>query len=183
MVPDDETVKPSILLVEETLTQAILIQHQLKRAGYTVKLARGGRAALTEIEKEKYGLILCDINMPDMNGYEVCRHIKLQPDLKDIPFIFLSTPMSRTDLLKMLESKGDDFILKTFDEKNFIDKLENIIKTARLRKDDGREIKVVFDGVASTLQAVPSQLADFLLSSFEMYLFEQSRSTAAREEK
>src|SRR6185295_13847880 len=117
-----DLVKPSILLVEDTLTQAMLMQHQLKKAGYTVKLARSGKAALEEIEKESFGMILSDINMPGMDGFELCKELKSRANWKDVPFVLLATPVEKHEILKMLQSGADNFILKTYDETAFIEK-------------------------------------------------------------
>jgi CheY-like chemotaxis protein len=169
--------KPTILLVEDTLTQAMLMQHQLKKAGYTVKLVRSGKAALEEIEKEWYGLILSDINMPGMDGLALCREVKLKENWKTVPFILLATPVEKNEILKMLASGADNFILKAYDEKNFLLKLEEIIKTAHLRKDPGSATITAYDGGEVELQGERPVLSDFLLSAFEMYLFQLAKTS------
>lgn len=173
-----ETEKPSILLVEDTLTQALLMQHQLKKAGYTVKLARSGKAALDELDKESFALILSDINMPGMDGYELCRKVKVRPNYQEVPFILLATPVEKPEILKMLESGAENFILKAFDETTFLSKLEDIIRTACLRKTSGADAKAIYGGEEIKLPASP-YIADFMLSAFEMYLFQLGKSTVA----
>lgn len=174
----DETEKPKILLVEDTLTQALLIQHQLKKAGYTNKLARSGKAALEEMEKDSYGIILSDINMPGMDGYQLCNEIKSKDAWKDIPFILLATPVEKHEILKMLESGAENFILKAYDESAFLAKLEEIIKTAALRRASSSQTKAIYDGNEIDLQSAPAKYADFMLSAYEMYLFQLAKSGA-----
>lgn len=176
----DDSPKPTILLVEDTLTQAMLMQHQLKKAGYTVKLARSGKAALDELEKESYGLILSDINMPGMDGYQLCKELKSGERFNAIPFILLATPVEKIEVLRMLESGADNFILKAYDESNFIAKLDEIVKTISLRKS-GDSSAVFFNGEGTTLP--PSNAsADFLLSAFEMYLFQLNKTSTPQSE-
>lgn len=179
MEPAAESVKPSILLVEDTLTQAMLMQHQLKKAGYPVKLMRSAKAALEEIEKASYDLILSDINMPGMGGLELCLELKGRDKWKHVPFILLATPVEKQEILKMLASKADNFILKAYDEKTFLAKLAEIIDTANLRKASGSDTKAVYDGKEIDIQSQPPVLADFMLSAFEMYLFQLEKSGAA----
>ena len=175
----EENAKPTVLLVEDTLTQALLIQHQLKKAGYTVKLARSGKAALEEMEKETYGIILSDINMPGMDGFELCREVKAKDVWKGIPFILLATPVEKPEILKMLESGAENFILKAFDEATFVAKLEDIIRTARLRKATGSATKAYYAGQEIDLQSSPPVMGDFMLSAFEMYLFQLGKAGPA----
>jgi two-component system, sensor histidine kinase and response regulator len=172
--PVDST-KPTILLVEDMLTQALLMQHQLKRAGYTVKLVRSGQAALAEIEKESYGLILSDINMPGMDGFELCRQVKSKEQLKQVPFILLATPVQKDEILQMLASGADNFILKAFDEENFLARLDEIVRTSNLRKDAGSAAKSFYAGRVVEVPASSVALADFLLSAFEMYVYQLSK--------
>ena len=168
--------KPSILLVEDTLTQALLIQHQLKKAGYTVKLARSGQAALDELSKEKYEIVLSDINMPGMDGYELCQRLRQSEVHQEIPFVLLATPVEKIELSKMLQSGADNFILKAFDENTFIDKLDEIIKTLKLRAE-GKSNIIVHAGQTFSFESNYNKLADFLASSFDMYIFQLNKSS------
>lgn len=172
----DDTPKPTILLVEDTLTQAMLMQHQLKKAGYTVKLARSGKAALDEMEKDSYGLILSDINMPGMDGFQLCKELKANDKFKSIPFVLLATPVEKGEILKMLESGADSFILKAYDEATFIGKLNEIVATMELRKG-GDQSAAFYAGQEHKLPAVNAATMDFLLSAFEMYLFQHQKSS------
>lgn len=172
-----ELEKPTILLVEDTLTQAMLMQHQLKKAGYSVKLARNAKAALDELGKERYGIILSDINMPGMDGYDLCREVKKNDELKNIPFVLLATPVERAEILRMLDCGADNFILKAYDENTFIWKLDEIVKTKALRNQSGSNSPALFAGKEVSLPAPSTASMDFMLSSFEMYIFQQSKSS------
>ncbi|MBX9687439.1 MAG: response regulator [Candidatus Obscuribacterales bacterium] len=165
-----------VLLVEDTLTQALLMQHQLKKVGYLVKLARSAKAALDELAKESFDIILSDINMPGMDGYELCKELKANESFKQIPFILLATPVEKSDILKMLASGAENFILKTLDENSFLEKLSEIMKTIDLRKTSGSRNKTFYAEQEVELAGDSANLADFLLSSFEMYLFQLSKN-------
>jgi CheY-like chemotaxis protein len=177
----DSPNKPSVLLVEDTLTQALLMQHQLKKAGYTVKLARSGKAALEESAKEQFGIILSDINMPGMDGYQLCKELKAKNEYKSVPFILLATPVEKPEILRMLESGADNFILKAFDESTFLSKLDDIVKTAALRRN-GDKSQSVYAGEEIVMKLSP-EVADFMLSAFEMYLFQLHKASPPQAEK
>ena len=145
-----EIAKPTILLVEDTLTQAMLMQHQLKKAGYTVKLARSAKAALDELEKEMYGLILSDINMPGMDGYELCRELKSSDRFKSIPFILLATPVEQAEILRMLESGADNFILKVYDEPAFLKNWTKLLQPITFENPAERSPAVILQGKKSS---------------------------------
>ncbi len=181
MESTEQNAKPSLLLVEDTLTQALLMQHQLKKAGYTVKLARSGKAALDEMEKETFEFILSDINMPGMDGFQLCKEIKAKDNWKHVTFILLATPVEKHEILKMLESGAENFILKAFDEASFLAKLDEIIQTARLRKNSQSATKAIFAGQEIDLGANPPLFADFMLSSYEMYLFQLAKTSGQNE--
>lgn len=178
----DSNSKPTVLLVEDTMTQALLMQHQLKKAGYTVKLARSGKAALEEADKEVFGIVLSDINMPGMDGYQLCKEIKAKDSYKDVPFILLATPVEKPEILRMIASGAENFILKAFDENNFLAKLDDIVKTAHLRRDSGDRNRAVYGGEEIELKISP-EMADFMLSAFEMYLFQLHKAGSAQGEK
>lgn len=172
--------KPGVLLVEDTLTQALLMQHQLKKAGYTVKLARSGKAALEEADKENFGIILSDINMPGMDGYQLCKEIKAKDSYKNIPFILLATPVERPEILRMLESGADNFILKAFDENSFLSKLDDIVRTAHMRNAGADRSRTIYGGEEIELKLSP-EMTDFMLSAFEMYLFQLHKAAPQAE--
>ncbi len=178
----DSNTKPTVLLVEDTMTQALLMQHQLKKAGYTVKLARSGKAALDEAEKEVFGIVLSDINMPGMDGFQLCKELKAKDKYKDVPFILLATPVEKPEILRMLESGAENFILKAYDENTFLAKLDDIVKTVELRKSSGDRNRAVYGGEEIALKISP-EMADFMLSAFEMYLFQLHKAGAQHAEK
>lgn len=178
MEAEEEIAKPSILLVEDTMTQALLMQHQLKKAGYTVKLARSGQAAIDEMAKERYQIVLSDINMPNMDGYDLCRAFKSRSEWASVPFVLLATPVEKQEILKMLACGADNFILKAFDEVTFLAKLDEIVCSVRLRESSGPG-KTFYNGKETDLASTPPAVAEFLLSAFDMYLFQLAKAGSA----
>lgn len=109
--PDDNQ---SIVIVDDLPDNLRLLSSILKEKGYRVRPAPSGRAALATIFKEPPDLVLLDIMMPEVDGYEVCRQLKETKDFSDIPVIFLSALNEVEDKIKAFQSGGVDFITKPF---------------------------------------------------------------------
>jgi len=103
-----------ILIVDDTLENLQLLSNILKEAGYKVRPASSGKLALKAVEHQLPDLILLDIKMPEMDGYEVCRILKNQHSTKDIPVLFISALSDIEDKLKAFQVGGLDYISKPF---------------------------------------------------------------------
>ncbi|HBU70248.1 MAG TPA: adenylate/guanylate cyclase domain-containing response regulator [Elusimicrobia bacterium] len=105
---------PNILVVDDTPANLELLLGMLKERHYKVRAAMSGELALEAARNDQPDLILLDINMPEMNGYEVCRRLKEDEKLKDIPVIFLSALNEPMDKIKAFGVGGVDYITKPF---------------------------------------------------------------------
>ena len=101
-----------ILLAEDSRTQAARARLVLEEAGYRVTIARDGEAAWQRISAERFDIIVSDINMPGIDGYELCRRAKAEPRLRAIPFVLLTAQEDLAALVRGLEAGADDFITK-----------------------------------------------------------------------
>jgi len=108
------TDEPSIVIVDDMPDNLRLLAGILKERGHKVRPAPNGTRALATIAKEPPDLILLDIMMPDMDGYEVCRRLKADERLKEIPVIFLSALNEVFDKVKAFRTGGVDYITKPF---------------------------------------------------------------------
>ena len=104
----------SILIVDDTPKNIQLLGTVLKDTGYRVLVTTNGNSALSILEKTKPDLILLDVMMPEMDGFETCRRIKMNPNSRDIPVIFLTAKTETDDVLKGFELGAVDYILKPF---------------------------------------------------------------------
>ncbi len=107
-------INPNILIVDDKPHNIILLSSMLKEAGYNVKSTTSGMDALQEVKNDPPDLILLDINMPEMDGYEVCRKLKSDEKSKDIPVLFLSAMTDTDAIIKAFENGGVDYITKPF---------------------------------------------------------------------
>jgi signal transduction histidine kinase len=129
----DNTAVPlaSILVVDDTPANLQVLTGMLKDRGYKVRPVPGGRLALAAARRDPPDLILLDINMPEMNGYEVCQHLKGDAELKDIPVIFISALTEAIDKVKAFATGGVDYLTKPFQMEELHARVETHLKLRR----------------------------------------------------
>lgn len=112
---ENQSCEQSILVVDDTQENLELLTGMLKSKGYIVRPAPSGKIALMTAKVNPPDLVLLDINMPEMDGYEVCRRFKADPVLQDIPVIFLTAFTETSEKIKAFGVGGVDYITKPFE--------------------------------------------------------------------
>jgi phosphoserine phosphatase RsbU/P len=123
----------SILAVDDTPANLQVLAGMLKQRGYKVRPVPDGRLALMAARRDPPDLILLDINMPEMNGYEVCEHLKADDALKGIPVIFISALTDQLDKVKAFAIGGVDYLTKPFQIEELHARVETHLKLSRLQ--------------------------------------------------
>ncbi len=123
----------SILIVDDTAANLQVLAGMLKERGYKVRPAPSGKLALSAAERDHPDLILLDINMPEMNGYEVCRRLKADDALKGVPVIFISALTEPLDKVNAFATGGVDYITKPFQMEELHARVETHLKLRRLQ--------------------------------------------------
>ncbi len=123
----------SILVVDDTAAILRVVVGMLKDRGYVVRPVSSGQLALDEARRDPPDLILLDITMPEMTGYEVCQRLKADDKLHGIPVIFLSALTDPLDKIKAFQVGGVDFINKPFQSEEFHARVETHLKLYRLQ--------------------------------------------------
>ena len=112
---NQEAARPaSVLVVDDTIENLRLLSSMLEEHGYEVRPVTNGRQALQAVERDPPDLILLDITMPEMDGYEVCRRLKANDRSKDVPVIFLTALTDTADKVRAFDVGGVDYITKPF---------------------------------------------------------------------
>ncbi|MBD2126667.1 PAS domain S-box protein [Microcoleus sp. ZQ-A2] len=124
--------KESILIVDNTPANLQLLAQMLSEQGYKVRMAQDGTMALMSVESSPPDLILLDIMMPQLNGYEVCSRLKTSSQTKDIPIIFISSLNEVFDKVKAFEVGGVDYITKPFQVQEVLARVEHQLHIRRL---------------------------------------------------
>ena len=126
--------KKTILIVDDNPMNLLLTSHVLENEGYATLTADDGRAALKELEKQTPSLILLDVMMPEMDGYEVCRLINANEDWTEIPIIFLTANAQTENLVEGFKAGGVDYITKPFKGEELLVRVKNHLELADSKK-------------------------------------------------
>ena len=129
------TIGGNILVVDDTKENLRILADALGEEGYKVRPALSGRMALEAARKELPDLILLDILMPGMDGYEVCEILKADQALKDVPVIFISALNEVGDKMKGFSAGGVDYISKPFQTEEVLARVKTHLTLRQLQKD------------------------------------------------
>lgn len=133
--------KGTILLVDDLPENLQLLSELLTQLGYTVRSVTSGKMALKTLNAKQSDLILLDIKMPEMDGYQVCTVIKSDEKLRDIPIIFISALDDKFDKIKAFASGGVDYITKPFEIEEVVARVENQLTIQRQKTALQQEVK------------------------------------------
>ncbi len=127
--------KGDILIVDDTLANLQVLGGILKEEGYRVRPVPSGSIALRAVAQTLPDLILLDIKMPDMDGYEVCRQLKASPHFREVPVVFLSGLSDSEDKAKAYQAGGVGYITKPFQFEEVMSSVHAHLLTARLKRE------------------------------------------------
>jgi signal transduction histidine kinase len=158
-----------ILIAEDSATQMLLLDGILAKHGFRVITAANGRIALEKLSAARPSLIISDIQMPEMDGFELCRNIKANPDLKHLPVMLLTSLSSPHDIIRGLECGADNFVVKPYEEQFLIGRIRSLLTNVALEKTAGAKLGIVieFEGERFVIDASRRQILNLLLSTYE----------------
>ena len=124
-----------ILIVDDILDNLNLLTDLLEQQGHEVRMAMSGKQALKAVDEMPPDLILLDISMPEMDGYEVCQRLKAQEATRDIPVIFLSALTETQNILKGFEVGGIDYVSKPFQFREVVARVNGQLNQVHQRRE------------------------------------------------
>ncbi|HVW01970.1 MAG TPA: SpoIIE family protein phosphatase [Planctomycetaceae bacterium] len=160
---------PLVLVAEDSRIQARVLEHRLTSAGYRVQVANDGAAALDLARKERPTVIISDIEMPRMTGYDLCRAVKADAGLHSVPVILLSTLTDALDIIRGLDAGADNYVTKPYDPKYLMSRVDSLLKTPTNGTDGTAEteLAVTLAGQTYHVKAGRKQVLNLLISTFE----------------
>lgn len=120
--------KPRLILIEDEGDIAALIKLQADISGYRLHVEVDGLNGLRAVERDKPDLVILDIMLPGLNGLDVCRRMKSNPELKDIPVIIISAKSEELDVILGLELGADDYVTKPFSPKILFSRIKAVLR-------------------------------------------------------
>jgi two-component system, OmpR family, response regulator VicR len=131
----DNTRSTSIIYIEDDLEMIDLVKLILSRRGYEVKGAHGGREGLDAVLQERPDLVLLDLMMPDVDGWEVYQQLKANERTQDIPVIVITAKAQPIDrVLGLHIAKVDDYISKPFHPQELLDSIDKVLNISNVNK-------------------------------------------------
>jgi CheY-like chemotaxis protein len=161
---DPERPQGNVMIVDDNPANLKLLDDMLRQHGYEVQAFPRGRLALAAAAQEPPDLILLDINMPEMNGYEVCEHLKSSARLADIPVIFLSALNAVEDKVKGFASGAVDYISKPFQFEEVQVRVQTHLRLRRAQQAEHDLLEQTLGGAVGTLWGLVQLISPTLTS-------------------
>lgn len=161
-----------ILAVEDSLVQAKRLEFFFKKNSLSYKIFPNAEEAFEATKSSPPAIIISDVIMPGMNGYEFCKAVKSIPHLSDIPLILLTSLQESRDIIKALQAGANNIITKPYDEKSLLQRIENLLNNRLLSSTDisGGGIDINFRGELHHIMSDKKQILDLLFSVYETSL-------------
>ncbi|HNB72832.1 MAG TPA: response regulator, partial [Acidobacteriota bacterium] len=158
-----------ILVIEDSQTQAQKLIGFLEDQGFQCVHARTGVDGLQAMQDSDPTLVVSDVLMPEMNGYDFCRAAKNDEALREIPIILLTSLSDTSDILRGLECGADNFITKPYSEDYLLTRIEYILTNRELRKRNRMQmgVEIEFAGKVHFITSERQQILDLLISTYE----------------
>jgi signal transduction histidine kinase len=173
-----------VLVVEDSATQAQKLKECLESNGFSVTTAGEGAAGLAAVRARRPDLVISDIVMPELDGYEMCRQIKADARLKDTPVILLTSLTDPEDVIRGLECGADGFTVKSGSDAPILDAIERLLHPREPDAEtlDRSGIWVRFAGRDHRIAPQPQRIFDFLISTYDAAYRGNADLQKAREE-
>jgi len=163
----ENTIK--ILIVEDSPTQAENLKHILDEQGHQVIHAMNGKDAFAILKDQKPDLIISDIIMPEMDGFQLCRNIKANERLRSTPVILLTSLSDPQDVIRAMQCGADQFVTKPYDEKHLLTTIEHLLHDENLndREENQKGIHISYRDEKYFITSNRRQILNLLLSTYE----------------
>jgi len=158
-----------ILIVEDSAVEAEMLRRILVRAGYGVMMAKNGEEGLQALREHPCTLVMSDVNMPLMDGYELCHAIKFDENLWGTPVMLVTSLAEPKDIIKALDVGADGYVTKPYIEDILLGRIRSLLANPIRRKlaEERRKIQVEYDGEKHSVAVGSPQMANLLLSVYE----------------
>jgi signal transduction histidine kinase/DNA-binding response OmpR family regulator len=172
------------VIVEDSPTQAEQLKYILETHGYQVVAASNGKEALALVRAEKPNIVISDIVMPEMDGYELCKQIKCDEKLRDVPVMLLTALSDSADVIKGLACGADNFVTKPFDERALISRIEYLRRNWRLPDSKRAQVgvEITFSGRKYFITSGRLQILNLLISTYDSAVSKHRELVQAQDE-
>ncbi|MBI9069597.1 MAG: response regulator [Salinivirgaceae bacterium] len=158
-----------IVIAEDSLTQAVQLQFILENQGYTVFIGKNGKEALALVNEKNPALVISDIVMPEIDGFELCRLIKSKKETQNLPVIILTSLTETNDVINGLECGADSFINKPYSEEFLLLHINNTLQSKKLniKYHSNINFDIAISGKERHFKVDPVRMVSLLISTYE----------------
>ncbi len=173
-----------VLVIEDSPTEAERLRSVLTNCGCEVVSAANGREGLEACRANPIDLVISDVIMPEMDGYELCRAIRADEKLRDMPVVLVSALADPQDLIAGLEAGATHFIRKPINDRNLSNRIGNLLAVREARGDNGDEpaIDILYEGQQFSINADRMQILDLLVSNYEDAVHQNAELARTRDD-
>lgn len=158
-----------VMIAEDSPIQAEILRRRLNEHGFTVRVGVDGADALEQIRARKPTILVSDIEMPTLDGYELCSAVKRDPQLQDVPVILLSSLSDPEDIVRGLHAGADNYVTKPYEPAYLISRIHALLESASDNGSNGNggSLEVTLAGKKYSIQSSRRQALNLLISTFE----------------
>ncbi len=167
---------PTVLMVEDSPTQAARLMHLLQSYNYKVVVATNAKDAIQLSLKEKPSLIVSDVTMPDMDGYEMCKALRGEASTQDIPVLLLTGLSDPEDIINGLDAGADCYLTKPYDDSDLLHRIEFVLHNRIGLQTKDTPIEIEFMGQTHKISSSRHQILGLLLSTYESAASQNKRN-------
>ncbi|HBB18134.1 MAG TPA: hybrid sensor histidine kinase/response regulator, partial [Syntrophus sp. (in: bacteria)] len=168
----------------DSITQAMQLQNMLEVNGYDAAIAANGREALRSIGASRPSIVISDIVMPEMDGFELCRNIKADEELRSTPVILLTSLSDPQDVIRAVQCGADQFVTKPYDEKHLLTTVGHLLhdKDMHDREKSQKGFHIFYRDEKFLITSHRRQILNLLLSTYETAMSKNIDLLRARDE-
>lgn len=170
-----------ILIVDDYPALVTLMRHKLIQRGFEVLTAQNGEDALQIINKEHPDLVISDVEMPVMDGYELCKQIKTNSSLTQTPVILVTSLVTSESLLKGISAGADNYLTKPYDDDTLFTKVNDLLNLSVIPFNEREEIEVFVEGKKYEMKADYNHLINLLVSTYKNTLAQNTELASVKQ--
>lgn len=165
----------TIVIAEDSRLQGRILKAALESAGHLVHWGANGNEALALIREHRPVLVISDVEMPELDGHELCRILKADADLRHIPVLMLTSLAATSDILKGLREGAAAYVTKPYDPPHVLERIDHLLRHLSAPDTPGEPLPLEYAGETMQLDVSRRQLLNLLLSTYENILRQNTK--------
>ena len=166
MTTPDMEPKTKIVIAEDSPVQAVILRRALEKYGYDVTWAKSGTEGLQKVRELKPALLISDVEMPGMNGFELCTCIKNDENFRHMPVIMVTSLSQPEDIVRGMTARADGYVTKPYDEKFLMVRVQSLLANP-IENETEEPVEIEYAGNKHVIHADRKRILNMLFSTYE----------------